>query len=369
MSEPIRIAQILGRMNGYGVERFVMNCYRFIDRDKIQFDFYAHDDSTRIPRREIEALGGRVFTVPPYQHLRKYLNALEGLFRQNAYPIVHAQIGTMSVFPLYAAMRAGVPIRIAHCHSTSGKGEWKRNAMKCALRPFSKVFATHCAAVSTCAGEWLFGKRAVKRGEVTIFNPVIDINAYRYNETIRAQVRREMQLDGRFVVGHVGRFCYQKNHEFLLDIFQAIRIRRPDALLMLVGDGDMMGSIVKKSEALGLRDDILMLGNRDDVNRLYQAMDVFVLPSRYEGFPAVAIEAQIAGLKVITSTQVTTEAKLRGDMSYLDLSAGADCWAREALLAETEERSCVGDFMSYDITVQAGRMEQFYMELLHSLRA
>ena len=366
MSEPIRVAQILGDMTGYGVERYVMNYYRHIDCEKVQFDFIAHEGSTVIPYEEIEELGGRVFLVPHYLHLGRYMAALEQLFRENRYPIVHAQIGTMSVFPLCAAKRAGVPFRVVHNHATATLSEVKKSLLKYILRPFAKVYATHYAACSKHAAEWLFGRRTVERGDVKVIYTGIELEQYRYDAAVRAQVRKELGLEGRFVVGHVGRFCIQKNHEFLIDIFRAIHERRPEALLLLAGDGETRPAVEDKLERLGLRDDALLLGRRDDAGRLYQAMDVFLLPSRYEGLPLVTVEAQAAGLKAVVSTAVTEEAKVRDDMVFLELSAGAERWAEEALAADRDGRAYEGDYSAFDVTVQAKHLEQFYCGLVQA---
>ncbi len=366
MSQPIRVAQILGDMTGYGVERYVMKYYRYMDRSKVQFDLVAHEGSTVIPYEEVERLGGRVFLVPAYHRLGEYMTALEGLFRENRYPIVHAQIGTMSVFPLCAAKRAGVPFRVVHNHSAAALSEGKKSLLKYALRPFAKVYATHYAACSRHAAEWLFGRRTVERGQAMIFDPVSELDEYRYDPAVRAQVRQELGLEGRFVVGHVGRFCDQKNHLFLVDIFRAIHERRPEARLLLAGDGDTRAAVEEKLERLGLRDDALFLGLREDVGRLYQAMDVFLLPSLYEGLPVVAVEAQAAGLKAVVSTGVTEEAKVRDDMAFLELSAGAERWAEEALRADPAGRAYEGDYSAFDVTVQAKLLEQFYCGLVQA---
>lgn len=248
--EPIRIAHIVGKMMNGGVEAVVMNYYRHIDRSRIQFDFIVDEDSTYIPREEIESLGGRVFIVPPYQRLNKYISALSNLFKENHYKIVHSHINTLSVFPLYAAKKAGVPVRIAHNHSTAAPGEWKKNILKYTLRPFAKVYATHYAACSRYAGEWLFGRRSMERGEVTIFNNAIDLDKFKYNENVRNEVRKELGLEGKFVIGHVGRFCYQKNQEFLIDVFEEVYKQNPDAVLILIGDGPDRKKIEEKVKQL-----------------------------------------------------------------------------------------------------------------------
>ena len=246
----MRVAQVVGKMNNAGVEAVVMNYYRHIDRSRIQFDFIVDEDSTYIPCEEIESLGGRVFIVPPYQRLVEYIPALVKLFKENQYQIVHSHINTLSVFPLYAAKRAGVPIRIAHNHSTAARGEWKKNILKYTLRPFAKVYATHYAACSKAAGEWLFGKKAMERGQVTIFNNAIDLEKFRFNPAMRDEVRKELGIENKFVIGHVGRFCYQKNQEFLIDIFAEVYRQNPNAVLLLIGEGEDRAKIEEKVQKI-----------------------------------------------------------------------------------------------------------------------
>ena len=326
--EPIRIAQVVGKMVNGGVEAIVMNYYRHIDHSKIQFDFIVDEDSTYIPREEIENLGGRIYIVPPYQKLNKYIPALIKLFKENQYKIVHSHINTLSVFPLYAAKKAGVSVRIAHNHSTAAQGEWKKNILKYTLRPFAKVYATHYAACSRYAGEWLFGKKSMERGEVTIFNNAIDLDKFKYDENVRNEIRKELGIVDKFVVGHVGRFCYQKNQEFMIDVFEEVYKQNPNAVLMLVGDGPDRGKIEEKVKDLYLSDRVMFMGNRNDVNRLYQAMDVFVLPSRYEGLPVVGVEAQAAGLPCVLSNQMTSETKMTDNVIFLGTDYGVEKWAK-----------------------------------------
>lgn len=192
MTEPVRVAQVVGKMVGGGVEAVVMNYYRHIDRSKVQFDFLVDSDSTLVPRDEIESLGGRVFEIPPYQHIAEYQRELQRLFKQEGWKIVHSHINALSVFPLPAAKKAGVSVRIAHSHSTSGKGEYAKNALKAVLKTQSNRYPTHRFACSQFAGEWLFGKAA--HFEV-VYN-AIDLDRFRFNAEARAQARADLGLVG-----------------------------------------------------------------------------------------------------------------------------------------------------------------------------
>ena len=213
--EPVRVAQIMGKWVGGGVEAVVMNYYRHIDRTKIQFDFICDDDSTNIPYEEIEKLGGKVILIPPYQKVFKYHNKLKKILKEGHYKIVHSHINTLSVFSLFAAKCAGVPVRIAHSHSTTNKKEKKKNLLKQVLRPFSKLFATDYMCCSELAGRWLFGNRLYDKGKVYILNNAIDIKKYKLDIKLRKKIRKELNIkDTSKVIGCIGRFVKQKNYDF-----------------------------------------------------------------------------------------------------------------------------------------------------------
>ena len=306
--EPIVVAQIMGKMNGGGVEAVIMNYYRHIDRSKIQFDFICDEDSTNIPREEIEKLGGHVIICPPYQKLFKYMKFLTELFREKKYRIVHSNINTLSVFPLKVAKKAGVPVRIAHSHNTSNPKEFKRNILKNILRKFSKKYATDYFACSEVAGRYQFGDKAFDEGKVTIIHNAIDVEKFKFDPEARKKLRKEIGIkEDDFVIGHIGRFVSQKNHTFLIDVFAEVKKERKNAKLVLVGQGPLREEIEEKVKKLGLEKDVFFLGQRDDTNKLYSVFDVFCLPSLYEGLPVVGIEAQTNGVPCIFAKKITKE--------------------------------------------------------------
>lgn len=324
---PIRVAQVMGKMLGGGVESVVMNYYRHIDRNKVQFDFLVDDDSTRVPEEEIKELGGRVLHIPPYQHPLRYRKELVRLFREEHWPIVHSHINTLSVFPLSAAKKAGVPVRIAHSHSSMGKGELTKNLMKLALRPLSNLYPTERFACSEYAGKWLFGRDA----DFTVIPNAIELEKFCFDPIIRQETRRELGIaDDMFLVGHVGRFMPQKNQTFLVDVLDKLLPQKPDTILAFVGDGPDRPNVQQHAQALGISDHILFLGQRTDVNHLYQAFDAFCLPSRYEGLGMVAIEAQVAGCPCVLSDQVPHEADVSGHSAFISIQE-PDSWASEIL--------------------------------------
>ena len=323
----IVVAHIIGKWLGGGVESVVMNYYRHIDRTKIQFDFICDEDSTNIPYEEIEKLGGRVILIPPYQKLFKYHNKLKKILKDGNYKIVHSHINTLSIFSLFAAKCAGVPVRIAHSHSTTNKKEKKKNLLKQALRPFSKVFATDYMCCSELAGRWLFGNKEYDKGNVYLLNNAIDLDKFKYDEKIRSEKKKKLNIsDDTLVIGHVGRFVEQKNHRFLIDIFNEIHKQNSNSILLLAGQGPLMEEIKSKVESLGLEKFVIFLGQRNDIDELYQAFDVFCLPSLYEGLPVVGVEAQATGLLCIFSDDMTKETKVLDTTEFLSLKQSAEEW-------------------------------------------
>ena len=281
----IIVAHIMGKwLRTDGVESVVMNYYRNIVKGKVQFHFICDEDSTDIPYEEIEKLGGKVIIVPPYQKLFKYQKELYKIFKENSYKIVHSHINALSVFPLRIAKKAGVPIRIAHSHSTSNKKEWKKNIVKNILRPFSKVYANHFFACTKHAGEWLFGKKIIERKELNVINNAIDLKKFEFNEKTREDLREKFGIkEDTIVIGHIGRFMKQKNHDFLIDVFNELIKKNENSILMLIGQGPLLNDMKQKVRDLKIEDKVKFIGQVTDVEKYYNIMDIFLFPSIYEG--------------------------------------------------------------------------------------
>lgn len=357
----IRVAQVMGYMDGGGVEQVVMNYYRHIDRSCVQFDFLVCEGSGMVPRVEIEELGGRVFMVPGYKNLPRYMRELERLFRKERWPIVHSHVNALSVFPLRAAERAGVPVRIAHSHSTAGRGELVKNAAKAILKRFSNVYPTHRMACSRYAGEWLFGKGA----DFDVLYNAIDLSRFFFDAEARAKARADLGLvGGQTVIGHVGRFMPQKNHRFLIDAFALAAQRRPDLLLVLVGSGEAEALAESWAAERGVADRVVFLGQRDDVDRLYQAFDAFALPSLYEGLCLVGVEAQAAGLPCLLSDRITREVDVTGTVRFLPID-DPETWAEAMCGIRQGQRAAMrrSDFRDYDIERAANKLADCYEQI------
>ena len=359
---PLRVAQILNRMDSGGIEAVVLNYYRHIDRSKVQFDFYFAQGSSLPQRKELETLGAGLYPIPPYSHPIAYHRALYTAFKQRGYKIVHAHLSTMSVFPLFAAWRAGVPVRICHNHSTAHWGEGGKTLLKYILRPFNKLFATDWFACGKTAGRWMYGDRAFDKGRVTIMPNAIDTVKFAFDPAARTALRKELCIpQNAFVVGHVGRFMYQKNHAFLLKVFAQLLKTRPDARLLLVGEGELEQQVRRQAAALGIQSQVIFTGARQDVHKLYSAMDVFCLPSRYEGMPVVAWEAQANGLPCLFSDQITSETKATEKAQCVSISNVAT-WIHLLKKCSRNIGEAGTNLKKEDINKNARHLEQWYID-------
>ena len=368
MSESVRILMVNYKMQCAGIEAFIMNMYRNIDRNKIQFDFLVHYEEKQYYDDEIEELGGKIYrlSIRDDNRFGKYFRDLDTFFKKHPeYRIVHGHMESFGVFYLRAAKKAGVPVRIAHSHIAQKNNGIKGYVKNILNKGFGR-YATDKFACSEAAGEFVFGKNS----KYMILNNAIDTEKFRYDENIRRDVRRELSIsENQFVIGHVGRFNVQKNHEFLIDIFAEIRKKDPSAVLLLIGEGDLQERIKNKIDTLKLSKYVQFLGVRRDINRLYQAMDMFLMPSLFEGLPVSGIEAQAAGLKCIFSNTVTRQTAITKNVEFISLNTDASMWAdavfkwKNAYVREDTSKDII--HAGYDIREQALKLQNFYLEALH----
>lgn len=364
MSEPLRVLQIMGIVESGGVEAVIMNYYCHIDKSKVQFDFVMHKGGNTNYIDAVKSMGARVYEITPYtKNLFTFTYDIYKIIKKGHYDIVHSNMNSLSGFPLFAAWLAGARVRILHNHTTDTKAEGFRTVIKRTLRPFAKMFANQYWACSKLAAEWMYGKQAVDSGKVTIINNAIDLNKFAFSQKKRDALRNELGLEGKFVVGHVGRFMKQKNHEFLIDTFAEVAKQKENAVLMLIGEGPLMVAIRKKVNELHLEKKVVFLGVRNDVADLYNVMDVFALPSFYEGLPVVGVEVQANGLPFLCSDQVTREILISDSIELLALNDGAEKWAEEILSAKRVAFAETLKSMQesgFDISNEARKLENKY---------
>jgi len=362
---PIRIAQIIGKVVMGGVDSVVMNYYRHIDKTKFQFDFFMDGYEDTFIDDEIRSLGGRIFKLPPYEDgLIRNLRAFRKIVNENNYKIVHCHMNTLSIFWLREAKKAGVPIRIAHSHSTASKGEFIRNIIKFSLRPFSKIYANQYCACSLYAGQWLYGSNFYNSGKVNYVKNAIDTDKFFYSEINRNMIREELNLNGKFVIGHIGRFVYAKNHEFLVNIFIEICKLHSNSILLLIGDGpkkEKIENLIKKKK---MHDKVIFTGLRTDIPKIMHAMDCFILPSRYEGLPIVVIEAQTSGLPCFISDKISPEIFITKQCIKINLDTSPESWAKCIMYnMESYKRASFIDEIStkgYNIKFEFETLEKLY---------
>jgi len=368
MADPVRVLNVLGTTNIGGAESRVMELYRALDKDRIQFDFLVHTTREGQYSAEIRKLGGRIYSVPRFRmfNIVSYKKALRCFFHEHhEYAAVHGHMTSTAAIYLPIAKKAGIPVTIAHARS-AGVDPGLKGLVTKALRYPLKYKTDYCFTCSAEAAETVYGRRWIEKGKVWTIPNAIDVQRFVYDSEVREQVRKELGLTGRFVIGHVGRFGFMKNHTYLVDIFAQLCKMRDDAALVLIGKGELEGAVREKAGTLGLADKVLFLGNRFDVERYYQAFDYFVFPSTFEGLPGSVAEAQASGLHCLVSDKVTREAALTALVTYKSIEEPAEGWAgeimrnAEAALERRDMRVAIAE-SGFDVRGQAAKMEAFYI--------
>lgn len=355
----IRVLQRVGALGYAGLEAVVMNYYRHIDRDEVQFDFIVNSEKRQRYDDEIESMGGRVFRLPPrIRHLPGYSRELKRIITENRYQIVHLHNNSSSIATeALVAKSCGVPVIIGHSHNAS----CIYKAQHYVLRPLLNCALTDRLACSHPAGRWLFGKRPF-----SVLHNAIELDEYIYDPRVRKEVREELGLgEDCLVVGCVGRLHPSKNTPFTINIFNEIVKDVPNARLLLIGDGPLRQALEKQIGTLGLGGRVTLMGNRSDVPRLMQAMDVFVLPSLYEGLPVTGIEAQASGLPCFLSDRVPEDVAVSPLLQVCSLDKTAGQWASKIL--SFQKGACRRDMREaiahsgYDIRTEAVKLQNFYL--------
>lgn len=343
--EPIRVLHVVTYMGRGGLETMLMNYYRKIDRNKVQFDFLVHRAFEADYDREILELGGRIYRLPNLNPFgKKYLELLNEFFENHKeYKIVHSHLDCMAGIPLKYAKKHGVPIRIAHAHN-SNQTKDKKYWLKIMFKRNIPYYANRLFACSKEAGKWMF-----ETDDFEVLNNAIDANAYSYNPDVRGQVRKAFGInEDILLIGHVGRFAPQKNHEFIIDIFSELN-EKEDSKLMLVGDGELRNFIEEKVISFNLEEKVIFCGVRTDIPKLLQAMDIFLFPSNFEGLPVSIIEAQAAGLPCLISDKVPIECKKTELVTATSLEAPVSQW-----IELIEEKRKIKRENTYEKIVKAG---------------
>lgn len=363
-----KILHFVSKMDRAGQETFLMNVFRNINRSKVKFGFLCTLSSSGDYDQEIRKLGGEIHYDPikvsgHFKIIENFFILKETLKKLKPnYQVfeIHTQHAMDAYLSALAAKKAGFNNVIVHSHNSSTLYHPKLHLI---FKPFLKGLKIHRFACSDSAGKWMYGNsnfQIIKNG--------INLSDFIYSKSTRQDVRKQLKWENSIVIGHVGRFNAQKNQLFLIDIFaQFLRIH-PNAKLVFVGDGDDKVKITRKIEEMGLEDKVVLLGVREDTNRIYQGMDAFVFPSLFEGLPVVLVEAQAASLPCLVSSNVTKEIKITDKIKFMNLKLSDSEWAKslDNLLEFNGDRVDETNNMirsGYDIKVVANRLERIYLSL------
>lgn len=363
--EPIRVLNMFTIMDRGGAETMVMNYYRKIDRSKVQFDFLVHRNERGAYDDEIEAMGGRIYRMIPIypQNFSEYKKMLRKFFDEhNEYSIIHSHMSELGYFAFKEAKKHDVPIRICHAHNAACGFDLKmimRTYFKKAMMPY----ITHLFICGYEAGDWLYGKKNEER--FIHLNNAIDVQRFVYNEEIRNKYRKKLNIEDKFVVGHVGRFNKQKNHERLISLFSHIYKQNNNAILLLIGGGELEESIHNLVKEYKLEDAVYFLGQKSDVNNYMQAFDIFLFPSLFEGLPVTMIEAQSSGLQCFISDVIPAQCIISENVETFSLDESDEKIASDVL---NKHQNFIRKDMSeiirnkgFDVNKNAKELEEFYI--------
>ena len=373
MNKPLRVLFFIDRLRLGGIQMLAHDILKHNDPSLMDIEILNLDDGQEYPLTKtlkdmgvtIHQLKGAWLHSPlDFPH---YFKSIDAFFKDHHnYDVVHMHSSSKNYYILKCAAKWNIPVRVAHSHNT---GFQSRNPLVIAfgnmLKKPMRKYATHWVGCSKMACEWLFGEGCVQRGDAKVILNGIDSTLFVYNEKIRISVRKEMGIENKFVIGHVGRFVNQKNHTFLLDIFAEVAKRREDAVLVLIGIGELMDAMKQKTKDLGIADKVIFAGFRNDRNIIMQGMDSFLFPSLYEGLSVVLIEAQASGLPVFTSDSTTTETRYSPYIKFLSLKQSASEWADEIVKVGRIERKDMTETLDkagFEIHAMVRNLYKLYTE-------
>ena len=370
--KPIKVLQVFTILNRGGAETNIMNYYRTIDRSSIQFDFLVHREEPGAYEKEIMELGGNIYRLPAVHplNLQKYKSAVKKFFDQHTdYQIIHGQNSELGVFIYEEAKRRGIPVIIAHAHNAPKMSDYD---VKFIFRELWKYrMRKSVNTLFTCgedAAQWLFGKKQARNA--FLMTNAVDTGAFRFSAEVRSEVKKRIGKEDTKNIIHVGRFNRQKNHGFLLQIFATLLEKDPAYHLYLVGEGELRREIEAQISQLNLQAHVTLMGLREDVHELLQAMDVFLFPSLFEGLPVSLVEAQASGIQCVISDGIPAEAVLVPEnVTVISLKESAEFWAQRIASLDLSGRKDVSEIIirkGYDIKENAKKLENKYLDLLES---
>lgn len=362
----VTVAHVAGGMTTGGVEQVVYDYVSHIDSDQYCWIYISYNPPSPYVQKKFQDLGFRIYTVTrKKEHFFRSCWEVYHILKKEQVQIVHSHMTVMCFITNVLGWMAGSRMRISHSHLVLYPTGWKRLIYEI-FKWMDRITATHWVACSRAAGEYLFGKRNIEQHRVWIMPNALDYSRWRFNPQLRIQLRQRLGLGERRLLGHIGRFTEQKNHRFLLEVFEEYHRRFSDSCLVLVGDGPLMEETKMQAERRGLMESIIFSGSVLDPAPWYMAMDYFIFPSVYEGLGIAALEAQASGLPVLASLEVPREAALTDQIRFLALEEGAARWVdclEEMPLGDRErDLKEILKKKNLDIESQAKKLNQFYQK-------
>lgn len=356
----IKILHTLPALDGGGAEKIIYDyCIRM--PEKFHFDFITHTDYIGILEEKLKKRGCEIFHVPTRRENRKKnQHKIEEIIKNGKYDIIHVSQGYRGVYLLWASKKYGIPIRIAHSHMSCIPESLKDRITRKVATIIVKALSTDLFACGKDAAKWMWGSI----DNVFIMTNAIESDKYSFDNNVRISLRKELGIENKLVIGNVARFSYQKNHDFIIDLAKEITKLNKNVAFLLVGRGELLDDIKARVSNSGMDDYILFLGVRSDVQDLLNAMDIFILPSRYEGLPVTLVETQANGLTSIVSNKITREIKFADNMVYLPIDSGTEKWVKSILNMKYEHSSNAIKNTSYDINNSVCALVDKYKELL-----
>lgn len=340
-----------------------MKMYRHMDKTMYQMDFIAATTKEGHYDREIRKLGGKVYNIPLHsKHPIKAFNEIKRIVKEGVYhnvlKILASPVGAVD---LYAAKAGGASHLCARSSNSVSKENLLKKSINALLRRYLCRISTVKLAPSDLAARFTFGNSAYESNEVVMLHNALDLEKFRFSDSERKRIRNVLGLEDSYVIGHIGRFCRQKNHSFLINVFKKVLEKKPEAKLVLVGTGSLQKEVQCYCNVLGLQDKVVFAGVRDDVPSLLSAFDLFVLPSLFEGMPNTCIEAQASGLRCLIADTITKEADITGNVEYLPIT-DTTSWVNSIMREKEIDRKAVNTSLigsDYDINVEVNRFIQY----------
>lgn len=368
----IKILHVIGKRPQGGIGTFLYNITKNIDRSKFQFDFLinANSDYGEFDNK-MNAIGSKVYILPElkYKNTLTYLKQLKAFYLKNeGYDIIHIHSANIAIFNYWALKKYKNKYIAVHSHSTKYSDKLMNSIRNYFLHSPVKGIANILFACSEPAAKFMFGNNVMQRDDIHIIKNSINVDDYLFDKIIRNKIRKSLEIENQLIIGHVGAFVPVKNHEFIIDVFYQLRKIDNQAVLVLVGTGELEQKIKKKVKDLDLENSVKFLGRRSDVKSLMQAFDVFLMPSKFEGVPLVGIEAQASSLPCVFSDSITKEVKIIEESIFISLVDSPKKWAEKLLsLRECKRRNTFLELIEagYEINSSVSQLQEIYSTVIN----